>query len=202
MSLRIHFPPFSILTLLMFHQFFVLAYAGAADDFGRSRNILPLPEISENAGGDPGSDFWRPFANQGIKALNELSGCADFDFSSKKKPTRAQRRVQQLVREAYSTAYPDSSVFDACGGLGDLCSSSRLYNTGKSAVMPYAEGNVSWPQVSTSPVPLVSCIPEPDREWLGSWHKHMLNSERSPRIAFIPMLIRFSRMTRGPTVDF
>ena len=68
MSLRIHFPPFSILTLLMFHQFFVLAYAGAADDFGRSRNILPLPEISEDAGGDPGSDFWRPFANQGINA--------------------------------------------------------------------------------------------------------------------------------------
>jgi hypothetical protein len=43
--------------------------------------------------------------------------------------------------------------------------------------MPYAEGNISWPQVASSPVPLVECIPAADREWLGSWHKHMLNSE-------------------------
>ena len=163
--------------LLIFFQFFVTVDAGVADDFGRPRNILPLPEIPEDGGGNQGSDSWRPFANQGIKALNELSVCTNFDFSAKRKTTRAQRRVQQMVRDAYSFAYPGSSCFADCDGLHGLCSSSRLYNTGKSAVMPYAEGNISWPQVAFSPVPLVECIPAADREWPGSWHKHMLNSE-------------------------
>ena len=69
--------PHSPLTLLLliFFNFLCGVNAGVADDSGRSRNILPLPEITDDAGGDQGSDFWKPFANQGIKALNELSGC-------------------------------------------------------------------------------------------------------------------------------
>ena len=171
----------SWLTLLMtFLTFFHVADAGVVDDPGRSRNILPLPDLSDDSGGAQGSDFWRPFASQGIKALNELSGCVDFDkFSSRRKTTRAQRRVLSLINDAYAAAYPDSSCFADCDGLHGLCSSSRLYNTGKSEVMPYAEGNISWPQVASTPVPLIDCIPAADREWLGSWHEHMLVKDRT-----------------------
>lgn len=147
--------------------------AGGAE-FERPRNLLPLPEISEEGCGGQGSDFWKPFANQGIKALNELAGCSSFQFSKSKKTTRAQRRVLNLVRDAYQSVYPDDSCFADCDGLHGLCSSSRLYNTGKSEVMPYAEGNISWPQVANTPVPLEDCLSAADREWLGSWHKHML----------------------------
>ncbi len=150
------------------------ATAGVVNDTFRSRNILPLPELPGDGGGAGSSDFWKPFANQGIKALNELSGCIDIQNFPKKKTTRAQRRVHQLVSDAYRTAYPDPSCFAECDGLQGLCSSSRLYSTGKSAVMPYAEGNISWPQVDSSPVPLMDCLPKADSEWLGSWHEHML----------------------------
>ena len=150
------------------------ATAGVVNDTFRSRNILPLPELPGDGGGTGSSDFWKPFFDQGIKALNELSGCIDIDNFPKKKTTRAQRRVHQLVSDAYRTAYPDPSCFAECDGLQGLCSSSRLYSTGKSAVMPYAEGNISWPQVDSSPIPLMDCLPKADSEWLGSWHEHML----------------------------
>ena len=82
--------------LLTFLTFFHVADAGIVDDFGRTRNILPLPDLFEDAGGGQGSDFWKPFASQGIKALNELSGCVDFDNSFRRKTSRAQRRVLSL----------------------------------------------------------------------------------------------------------
>ena len=162
------------LTLLMTVLFFLQGVNAGGAEFERPRNLLPLPEISEEGCGGQGSDFWKPFANQGIKALNELAGCSSFQFSKSKKTTRAQRRVLNLVRDAYQSVYPDDSCFADCDGLHGLCSSSRLYNTGKSEVMPYAEGNISWPQVANTPVPLEDCLSAADREWLGSWHKHML----------------------------
>ena len=78
----------------------------------RNLNVrLPWPEISEEGCGGQGSDFWKPFANQGIKALNELTGCSSCQVSKSKKTTRAQRRVLNLVRDASQSAYPDDSCF-------------------------------------------------------------------------------------------
>ena len=153
--------------------------AGAArgdDSHHRQRNIFPLPEIPSGESGGP-DDFWRSFANQGIKTLNELCGIPNSNFHLRKKPTRAQRRVTQIISEAYKDAYHSREVFADCGGLGDICSSSRLYDTGRSVVQPYARELVSWPEVSTQPVPLADCVSSADQEWLGAWQTHMLKND-------------------------
>ena len=148
--------------------------AGVAGEFSRQRNVFPLPEIPDG-GGSPNDSMWRVFANQGIKTLNEITGCMNSDFHKRHKPTRVQRRVQQQILDAYVKALPEPTV-SSSGGLVDLCSSARLYDSGGCIVQPYAKDNISWPQASSQPVPLDGCLAAADREWLGSWQQHMLRS--------------------------
>ena len=151
---------------------------GAADVLGRQRNIFPLPEISDGDSAGPSSGDWRIFANQGIKALNEIAGCVNADFHIKKKSTRAQRRVLRHIAESYQAAARVTSFDDKLdGGLRGLCSSARLYDSGRTDVQAYAREKVSWPEVSSQPVPLAECLPSGDRERLGSWASHMLRSK-------------------------
>ena len=148
---------------------------GRVADF-RQRNIFPLPQISGNTESEPYlHQEWQDWANRGIKALNELSGCANSQFS-KKKPTRAQRRVIDSIAKAYRDVGGDFSLHDPPGHscLQELCTSSHLYETDRSDVQPYAREKVSWPEVKSHPVPLEGCLPHADREWLAAWQEQML----------------------------
>ncbi|CAE7247208.1 unnamed protein product [Symbiodinium sp. CCMP2592] len=114
------------------------------------RNIFPLPEIPWEESAGP-SESWRLYANEGIKALNDLAGCVNSEHHMRKKSTRAQRRVLSLISDAYLHADANQTP-DATGdGIRGLCSSSRLYNNGRSDVQPYARENISWPEVKSSP---------------------------------------------------
>ena len=150
---------------------------GAADVLGRQRNIFPLPEISDGDGAGPSSGEWRVFANQGIKALNEIAGCVNADFHVKKKTTRAQRRVLHHIAGSYRAACQTPFDEGLEGGLRGLCSSARLYDSGRTDVQAYAREKVSWPEVSSQPIPLAKCLPSGDRERLGHWATHMLRSK-------------------------
>lgn len=158
----------------IFFSMFLGVEAGVAGEFSRQRNVFPLPEIPDGGEG-PNDLMWRVFANQGIKTLNEITGCVNSEFHKRQKPTRVQRRVQQQILDAYVKALPEPTVSSA-GGLVDLCSSARLYDSGGCIVQPYAKDNISWPQASSQPVPLDGCLAAADREWLGSWQQHMLRS--------------------------
>ena len=150
-----------------------LGQAGVADGF-RQRNVFPLPEISSGGGGGPSNDFWRSLANQGIRTLNEISEGINSTCESRKKLTRVQRRVQSNILEAYKDAYPEGCPGDCTDGLQSLCSSFRLYGSERADIKPYAKENISWPQASSKPVPLDRCLADGDREWLGTWQRHML----------------------------
>lgn len=141
----------------------------------RQRNIFPLPEIPESPKSEAHFDGWERLANQGIKALNELSGCVNSDFS-KKKPTRAQKRVLSNIAEAYREASCAVDIDPGASCLADLCSASKIYQTDRSDVVSYAKDSVSWPEVETFPVDLRDCLPPADREWLATWQQHMLLS--------------------------
>ena len=155
---------------------------GAADASTRQRNIFPLPEISERSGSGPSDSGWKSFANEGIKALNELAGCLNSECHLRRKSTRAQRRVLQHISQSYQAASALPEVGDD-GGLRGLCSTSRLYDSGRSDVQPYAKENISWPEVQSEPVPVTGCLPPADREWLGAWRTHMLRSRDDPIVS-------------------
>ena len=108
----------------------------------RQRNIFPLPEIPESPKSEAHFDGWERLANQGIKALNELSGCVNSDFS-KKKPTRAQKRVLSNIAEAYREASCAVDIDPGASCLADLCSASKIYQTDRSDVVSYAKDSVS-----------------------------------------------------------
>ena len=160
---------------------------GAADASTRQRNIFPLPEISECSGAGPNDSGWKSFANEGIKALNELAGCLNSDCHLRKKSTRAQRRVLHHIAHSYQAASALPEVGDD-GGLRGLCTTSRLYDSGRSDVQPYAKENISWPEVQSEPVPVTGCLSQADREWLGAWRTHMLRSSDDPVVCEAPVV--------------
>lgn len=92
----------------------------------RQRNIFPLPDVDLDGGG-PGGFDWGSLANQGIKTLNELAGCVNSDFQTRKKPTRVQRRVLSHIAESYKEAYSHVNPKGMVGSLSSLCSSSKTY---------------------------------------------------------------------------
>ena len=151
--------------------------AGAADAHGRQRNIFPLPEIPGGDRAAPSGGEWQVFANQGIKAPNELAGVLNSEYHTKKKTTRAQRRALSHISDAYMSAFRDFPSDCSQGGLHELCSTSRLYDSGRSDVQPYVKERISWPEASSRPVSVLECVAEADREWLGAWRKHMLRSK-------------------------
>ena len=146
---------------------------GLHDDGVRQRNIFPLPEIPEGFRSDAHFDGWERFANQGINALNELSGCVNSNFS-KKKPTRAQKRVLSNIADAYQEASCAVDIDPGTSCLAELCNASKIYQTDRSDVASYARDFVSWPEVETFPVPLLECLPPADSKWLATWQEHML----------------------------
>ena len=152
-----------------------VAEHGLLDDGLRQRNIFPLPKLSGGGRSGPQSSIdWEDAANAGIRALNELSGCL-ISFSSKK-PTRAQRRVLQHISHAFQDCQVDPTFEAGRSCLEALCSSSRLYQVDRSDVVSYAKDLVSWPEASSTPVPLVGCLGPADSEWLATWRKHMLRA--------------------------
>ena len=112
---------------------------GAADASSRQRNIFPLPEILGGDGAGPSTSDWCNFANEGIKALNELAGCLNSQSHVRKKPTRAQRRVLSQISDAYREASAGLQATECHEGVRGLCSSSRLYDNSRSDVQPYAK---------------------------------------------------------------
>ena len=184
-------PPLASGLILFFMCMASLCGLGAAADDFRQRNIFPLPELGPgDTEGGIGFD-WTPLANQGIKTLNELAGCFNSSFSTRKKPTRVQRRVLQHVAECYRDAFHEFDPKDSQGALSNLCSSSKTYDSGRGDVQPYVKENISWPQVSNRPVPLGECLPDADREWLGAWRQHMLQPDdvcKSQRVDVVPYI--------------
>ena len=125
---------------------------GAADSHPRQRNIFPLPELRGDDGGGPSIDGTL-FANHGIKALNEIAGCINSSDHTKKNTTRAQRRVLSFISDAYRETFTGSL---------EQSSSSRLYDSGRSDVLPYAKESISWPEVSSHPVRLLDVLSSAD----------------------------------------
>jgi len=177
---------------------------GRVADF-RQRNIFPLPQISGNTESEPYlHQEWQDWANRGIKALNELSGCANSQFS-KKKPTRAQRRVIDSIAKAYRDVGGDFSLHDPPGHscLQELCTSSHLYETDRSDVQPYAREKVSWPEVKSHPVPLEGCLPHADREWLAAWQEQMLRPMDSHSVEKVqPYIDPILKHNQGEYIGF
>ena len=136
----------------------------------------------------------------GIKPLSELAGCVNSEFHIKKKSTRAQRRVVSHIAESYKAACDASGSDGAVGGLRDLCSSSQLYDSGRSDAQPYAKENISWPEASSQPVSAMGCLAKGDREWLGAWRTHMLRpsddvvAEQEPFTPYIDPVLKHNKM--------
>ena len=144
----------------------------------RQRNIFPLPRISHDAKSDTQGTDWKDFANCGIRALNELAGCHNSEFS-RKKPTRVQKRAIEHISKSFQDVYSVDDVDPGRSALEDLCSLSRLYQMDRSDVVSYVKESVSWPQVESSPVDLGSCLTAADSERLATWRKHMLKPSDS-----------------------
>lgn len=142
----------------------------------RQRNIFPLPRIQGSAKPDTQHSGWEAWANQGIRALNELAGCGNSSFG-RKKTTRAQRRALQHISKSFQEVHAVDIDDPGRSALQDLCSSSRLYQVDRSDVVSYVRESVSWPQVESTPVPLGECLAAADRERLATWRQHMLKND-------------------------
>ena len=155
---------------------------GAVADSYRQRNIFPLPEIGAGEGAEPSDFSWVEYANQSVRALNELAGCVNSDSHKKKKPTRVQRRVLQHIRKSFQSVFSDPDPVCKEGSLAGLCVSSKTYDSGRSDVLPYVKENISWPEACSKPVPLGDCLATADREWLGAWRTHMLRGADAAKV--------------------
>lgn len=164
------------LFVLTFLCMFEGVSAGVVDGQFRQRNVFPLPPIPGGEQSGPHSGDWSWFANRGIQALNEISGCMNSLISSKK-PTRVQKRALSHIAKAYQEVWvaPEEEPGKSC--LQELCSSSRLYFKDRSDVQPYSRDLVSWPEVESLPVPLEGCLPHADRERLAAWQDQMLKKD-------------------------
>ncbi len=164
------------LFVLTFLCMFEGVSAGVVDGQFRQRNIFPLPRISGGEQSGPHSGDWAWFANRGIQALNEISGCMNSQVSSKRS-TRVQKRALSHIAKAYQEVWvaPEEEPGRSC--LQELCSSSRLYFKDRNDVQPYSRDLVSWPEVESLPVPLEGCLPHADRERLAAWQDQMLKKD-------------------------
>ncbi|CAE8644665.1 unnamed protein product [Polarella glacialis] len=169
----------------------------AKGEGSRARELFPLPFLSATSSpsdmghssvskgaraGAHAKAEWLPWANQGIEALNEMSGCAE-SFNAPR-PTEVQSLALQRIRTAYRLMpAPVGEPPPTVGALHELCSSSAAYSQARKDVLPYTEAKVAWPPEGTAPVPIRRCLPEADGEWLGDWRSPMLNNPEEARIA-------------------
>ena len=156
---------------------------GAVGDPGdtRQRDIFPLPSFDSGpllgGGGFSRSSArraaskagWTSWANDGIEALNQLSGYKTFSAGI---TSEVQSLVLDNIRDAYrpfskSSGEPPPSS----GALKELCGTSPSYDHNRGDVKSYAEAKVAWPAVNSLPVPIGTCLRPADSEWLQDWQR-------------------------------
>ena len=88
-------------------------------------------------------------------------------------------RVFSIISDAYREASSLEGVAGCDEGVRVYARPRACiyWQIGRSAL---AKENISWPEVESSPVDVLGCLPRAARERLGAWRKHMLLSESQP----------------------
>ena len=111
------------------------------------------------------SGRWVSWANSGIDALNSMFGFTDPLVCPADGATlnAAQAKARSHIQTAYADACANN---DMCTSpeesLSALLSTSGLYNSDTSAVVPYSKELCSWPQIGSKPTPLSSILSPAD----------------------------------------
>ena len=164
-------------------------------DSQRWRDIFPLPPFAE-----PGtvssklsktvrqrlnrSNRWTSWANSGIDSLNSMYGFRDVHHVHK-----AGDALNASQTEALS--HIKSSYVEACKGIDEppaaeeslnaLLSTSGLYDSDNSTVVPYSKELCSWPKIGSTPTPLEGILSPADIHYCENGCESLLRSEQASR---------------------
>ena len=124
-------------------------------------------------------DGWKIWNNEGVKALNDLSGEGG---SHTRAPSRLQRMsLQHLASEYESLGKPPCDLHPAAA-FRELCKNSVPYLTEDSGPRPYQEGLVSLPSVS-SPISLACGLDTQTFELVCGQPDSLLNNDADRQLA-------------------
>ena len=152
----------------------------------RSRDLLPLPLLPscESWVGPRKSrsvhkrigrrSNWIQWANDGIRALNELSGHGK-SFSGTR-PNAAQEACVNDLSSVYRDFGPPPAEFSEEESLGEILRKAHFYAPEAGEVVPYQEGSVSFPTVG-APVDITAGLSDDGRMLIRDFGKHLLCSE-------------------------
>ena len=199
-ALRCRLGESCIFVEVLLHQF-----CYAMEPRVRQRDVLPLPTLAvdnrvDACHGRRGRQrvqrgtAWRRWANDGIAALNQLSGHSS---SVSAPPGLTASAAQASAIDHISRSYqhfplPPEYQEDHRSGeaaLTELLAAAPGYSSEAQRVKPYNKDLVSWPDLSTPPVEVTELVGEAERECLSGWRRTMLKGESStsvPRAASVP----------------
>ncbi len=121
------------------------------------------------------SSHTRGWANDGIKALNELGGrssSAPLDASH----SEVTGLVLDHISAAYESAGPPPDEESDEGAFQQLLTSAGSYHHDRADIASYDRDKVSWPQPTQEPVGLAHKLEGADGELLRSWKRSLLRS--------------------------
>jgi len=158
---------------------------------GRCRDVFPLPlhevpdrkELGELSRAVrrrvERSSHWKSWANDGIRALHELTGVPD-EVAAAASAAGCANAVQASAFAHISTMYetfppPPEGQITGQGALRELLSyDSGGYLSDLTKIRSYSRADVAWPEAGAVPSPLADGLAGDDRRWLLEWRSRML----------------------------